>query len=302
MATSVGIIPSLIVGVREGIEAALVIGIILGYLVKIERGGLKRYVYTGTIGAFFASAGVAAILFVVKIEFNGFGEQIFEGSAMLVAVTVLTSMVLWMMQAARSIKAHVQQRIDTVLTESRAFGLAVLSFAVVFREGIETALFMFGAGALTSPPEAILGVSLGLLIAGIVGLGIVRVSWRINLRRFFQATGVFLVVIAAGLFAHAVQELQTAFGWGFGSAMVYDLRVVFPDEPSNVVGYLLRGIVGYDAAPTVLESVAYLAYWFVLILVYLGIRSGKITIVTEPLRRGWYAISGRRVEARAGIE
>ncbi len=84
--------------------------------------------------------------------------------------------------------------------------------------------------------------------------------------------------------------------------MVYDLRVVFPDEPSNVVGYLLRGIVGYDAAPTVLESVAYLAYWFVLILVYLGIRSGKITIVTEPLRRGWYAISGRRVEARAGIE
>jgi len=302
VATTVGIIPSLIVGVREGIEAALVIGIILGYLVKIGRGGLKRHVYVGTAGAFFASAAVAAVLFVVKVQFEGFGAQIFEGAATLVAVAVLTSMVLWMMKAARSIKAHVQQRIDAVITESQAFGLALLSFAVVFREGVETALFMFGAGALTSPVEAIVGVSLGLLIAGIVGIGIVRVSWRINLKLFFQATGVFLVIIAAGLFAHAVHELQEAFGWTFGSALVYDLRIAFSDEPSNTLGYLLRGIVGYTAAPTVLESVAYLAYWVILVLVYLGIRTGRISLVTGPLRRAWRAISGRKLQAGAGAE
>lgn len=302
---AVGIIPSLIIGLREGIEAALVIGIILGYLVKIGRGELKRSVYGGTIAAFFASAGVAAVLVAATFEFAGFGEQVFEGGALLVAVAVLTSMVLWMIKAARSIRIHVQQRIDAVLSQSQAFGLVILSFVIVFREGIETALFVFGAGALTSPLEAVVGVGLGLLIAGIIGVGIVRVSWRINLKRFFQATGLFLVIIAAGLFAHAVHELQEAFAWGFGSTMVYDLRLVLPDDqpdlgPRGVAGYLLRGVVGYTAAPTVLEVSAYVAYWLVLVLVYFGIRTGKIAAVTEPLRRAWHRISGR--PARPGAE
>jgi len=291
---TVGIIPSLIIGVREGIEAALVIGIFLGYLTKIERGGLKRYVYAGTVGAFFASAGVAAALFAATVEFAGFGEQIFEGITMLVAVAVLTSMVLWMMKASRSIKAHVQERIDRVLKQGAAVGLALLAFVVVLREGVETALFMFGAGALTSPLEAVVGVGLGLLIAGVIGVGIVRVSWRLNLRRFFQATGVFLVVIAAGLFANAVHELQEAFAWQFGSAAVYDLTQVFPATPSNTAGYLLRGIIGYSDAPTFLAVAAYFGYWIVVILAYLGIRTGKIAVVTTPLRRGWHALVGRK--------
>ena len=297
---TVGIIPSLIIGVREGIEAALVIGIFLGYLVKIERVSLKRYVYAGTVAAILASAGVAAILFAATVEFQGFGEQVFEGITMLVAVAVLTSMVLWMMKAARNIKTHVQQRIDAVLRQSEVFGLALLSFVIVFREGVETALFMFGAGALTSPFEAILGVGLGLVIAGIIGVGIVRVSWRLNLRRFFQVTGVFLVVIAAGLFATAVHELQEAFVWQFGSAAVYDLRLVFPVDETNTAGYLLRGIVGYSDAPTVLEVVAYVGYWIVVVLAYLGIRTGKIAIITVPLQRGWRALVGRK--APAGVD
>src|SRR5437016_2039668 len=106
---------------------------------------------------------------------------------MLVAVAVLSSMVLWMMNAARSIKTHVQERIEAVLKQSAVFGLTLLSFVVVFREGVETALFMFGAGALTCPVEAFLGVGLGLLIAGIIGVGIVRVSWRLTLRGSAQA-------------------------------------------------------------------------------------------------------------------
>ena len=301
MAT-VGIIPSLIIGLREGIEAALVIGIILGYLVKIERGHLKRYVFGGTVAAIGVSAVVAATLFLLTIEFEGFGEQVFEGVAMLVAVAVLTSMVLWMMQASQSIKVHVQERIDAVLNERQVVGLALLSFVVVLREGVETALFVFGAGALTSPFEAVVGVLLGLLVAAIVGVAIVRVSWRINLKRFFQATGLFLVVIAAGLFAHAVHELQKAFAWDLGAATLYDLTRVFPDDASNVVGYLLRGIVGYNAAPTVLESAAYVAYWIVVVLVYLGIRTGKITVVSEPLRRAWHALSGRKGQPRADLE
>ena len=296
--TAVGIIPSLVIGVREGIEAALVIGIILGYLVKIQRGGLKRYVYSGTIAAFLVSAGVAGALIALTWEFQGVAQQLFEGITMLVAVAVLTSMVLWMIQAARSIKVHVQERIDAVLRQSEVFGLGLLSFVIVLREGVETALFVFGAGALTSPFEAVLGVGLGLLIAGVIGVGIIRVSWRLNLRRFFQVTGVFLVIVAAGLFSNAVLELREALGWQL--LPVYNLTAIFPANETNTAGYLLRGIIGYSDAPTLVEVAAYFGYWIVVILAYLGIRTGKITIVTAPLRRAWDAMLGRRVSA--GVE
>src|SRR5207237_3970876 len=115
------------------------------------------------------------------------------------------------------------------------------------------ALFMFGAGALTSPLEAVLGVGLGLLIAGVIGVGIVRVSWRLNLRRFFQVTGIFLVVVAAGLFANAIHELQEAFAWQLGSAAVYDLHLVFPADASHTAGILPPWIIGCRVAPTVRE-------------------------------------------------
>ncbi len=298
--TAVGIIPSLVIGVREGIEAALVIGIILGYLVKIQRVGLKRYVYCGTIAAFLVSAGVAGALIALTWEFQGVAQQLFEGITMLVAVAVLTSMVLWMIQAARSIKVHVQERIDAVLRQSEVFGLALLSFVIVLREGVETALFVFGAGALTSPFEAVLGVGLGLLIAGVIGVGIIRVSWRLNLRRFFQVTGVFLVIVAAGLFSNAVLELREALGWQL--LPVYNLTAIFPANETNTAGYLLRGIIGYSDAPTLVEVAAYFGYWIVVILAYLGIRTGKITIVTAPLRRAWDAMLGRRVSAGAEAE
>ena len=298
--TAVGIIPSLVIGVREGIEAALVIGIILGYLVKIQRVGLKRYVYSGTIAAFLVSAGVAGALIALTWEFQGVAQQLFEGITMLVAVAVLTSMVLWMIQAARSIKVHVQERIDAVLRQSEVLGLALLSFVIVLREGVETALFVFGAGALTSPFEAVLGVGLGLFIAGVIGVGIIRVSWRLNLRRFFQVTGVFLVIVAAGLFSNAVLELREALGWQL--LPVYNLTAIFPANETNTAGYLLRGIIGYSDAPTLVEVAAYFGYWIVVILAYLGIRTGKITIVTAPLRRAWDAMLGRRVSAGAEAE
>ena len=117
-----------------------------------------------------------------------------------------------------------------------------------------------------------------------------RLSWRIQLHRFFQVTGVALVVIGAGLFATGVGELQEAFGVALGSGLVYNLSAVFSSGPENPLGYLLRGIVGYNDAPTVLESVAYVAYWGFTVAVYLGIRNGKIAVVTDPLRRLWRSL------------
>jgi high-affinity iron transporter len=291
-----GLAPGVIIGLREGVEAALIVGIILGYLVKINRPGLRRYVYGGTAAAFFGSAALAGALFLLGAEFTGSAEAAFEGFALILAVVVLTSMVFWMMKASKSLSAQVEKRIDSYIDGSQLFGLVILSFLVVFREGVETALLMFGAGAETSAADATVGVGIGLLIAGVIGVGIVRLSWRIPLHRFFQITGVALVVIGAGLFATGIHELQEAFGWAFGSGLVYDLSAVFSSGPENPLGYLLRGIIGYSDAPTVLESFAYVAYWVFTVLVYLGIRSGKITIVTDPLRRLWGSLVPRRAD------
>ena len=290
MATE-GLAPGLIIGLREGIEAALVIGIILGYLTKVRRSDLNRYVYGGTLGAILASAGVAGLLFLLAVDFeNSAVEPLFEGFAIILAVLVLTSMIFWMMKASKNISVHVQKRIDSLLVGSQVLGLAVLSFIVVFREGVETALLMFGASAQTSRWEATAGVGLGLLLAGVLGVGIVRLSWRIPLKQFFQVTGAALVIIAAGLFATGVHELQEGFGWAFGSSLVYDLSSVFPAGPENPLGYLLRGIVGYTDAPTVLEAFAYVGYWIFAAVVYLGIRTGKISLVTNPVRRFWRSL------------
>ena len=293
MATA-GLAPGVIIGLREGVEAALIVGIILGYLVKIGKPALRRYVYSGTAGAFVASAALAGVLFALGAEFEGPAEAAFEGFALILAVVVLTSMVFWVMKASKDISIHVQKRIDSYLDGSQLFGLVALSFLVVFREGVETALLMFGAGTETSPADAVLGVAIGLLIAGILGVGIMRLSWRIPLRRFFQITGVALVVIGAGLFATGVHELQEAFGWTVGSNLVYNLSAVFSSGPENPLGYLLRGVVGYNDSPTVLEAIAYVAYWVLTVIVYLGIRSGKIAVVTDPLRRFWRSLLPNR--------
>lgn len=289
MATA-GIAPGLIIGLREGLEAALVIGIILGYLVKVGHAELRRYVYAGTIAAFVASGALAGALFLLGAEFEGAAESAFEGFALILAVVVLTSMVFWMMKASKNISAHVRKRIDAYLDGSRLLGLVALSFLVVFREGIETALLMFGAGAETTAADATVGVGLGLLVAAILGVGIMRLSWRIPLQRFFQVTGAALIVIGAGLFAWGIHEFQAAFGWTLGSGLVYNLTGVFSSGPENPLGYLLRGIVGYNDAPTLLEAVAYVGYWVFTLLVYLGIRTGKITAVTDPLRRLWRSL------------
>lgn len=296
MATA-GLAPGVIIGLREGLEAALVVGIILGYLVKIERADLRRYVYVGTAGAFAASGGLAGALFLLGAEFEGPAEAAFEGFALILAVVVLTSMVFWMMKASKDISETVRRRIDSYLDGSQLLGLVALSFLVVFREGVETALLMFGAGAETTAADATLGVGLGLLVAAILGVGIMRLSWRIPLHRFFQITGVALIVIGAGLFATGINEFQTGFGWTLGSTLVYNLHAVFSSGPENPAGYLLRGILGYSDAPTVLESVAYVGYWIFTLLVYLGIRTGKISVVTGPLRRFWRALVPARAPA-----
>ena len=144
----------------------------------------------------------------------------FAAGALILAVVGLTSMGFWMMKASKNLSVHVRKRIDAYLDGSRFVGLVALSFLVVFREGIETALLMFGAGAETTAADATVGVGLGLLVAGVLGVGIMRLSWRIPLHRFFQVTGVALVVIGAGLFAWGIHRRSSWYATGFAVGAV----------------------------------------------------------------------------------
>jgi len=300
-----GVVPGLVVGLREGIEAALVIGIILAYLTKIDQKPLRRYVYSGA-GAAIAASVVGAILFAILIgEFEGTAEQLFEGIAAILAVIVLTSMIFWMMKAAKDIRKHVEQRIDLLVDRRQVAGLASLAFVAVFREGIETVLFMAGlTSAGTTPGDVAVGVGIGLLVAAFVGYGLFAASWKINLRRFFQVTGIVLIIIAAGLFSLGVHELQEAGVLPWLSGTVYDLTAVFSVD-GNPLASVLRGLVGYSDAPTQLEVVAYFAYWAFAVLVYFGIRTGRISIVTRPLKNAWAAVKrsmGRTPATKPGTE
>ncbi len=283
----VGIVPGLIVGVREGIEAALVVGIILAYLTKIGQKAYHRYVWWGAGLAIIASVVGAGLFVLFSVKFEGRNEELFEGFGAILAVVVLTSMILWMMKAAKNIRRHFERKIDILVDRSQVVGLALVAFIAVFREGIETVLFMAGLTAAVATADILVGVGIGLLVAGFLGLGIFASSWKFDLRRFFQVTGLLLVVIAAGLFSLGMHELQEAGMLPWLSAEVYNLQAAFPDADSNLLGYILRGLVGYNDNPTQLEALAYVAYWLFTGVAYLGIKTGKIEFVTRPLRRLW---------------
>ena len=150
---SVGILPSLVIGLREGIEAALIIGILLAYLTKIGQKPLRRYVLYGTGAAIAANLVVLAALFSMSFNLDEAAGQAFEGFATLLAVVVLTSMIFWMVKASRNLRKEFEQRIDSLVDRRHAVGLASLAFIAVFREGIETVLLTAGQAGLSSPGD-----------------------------------------------------------------------------------------------------------------------------------------------------
>ncbi|HYZ12659.1 MAG TPA: iron uptake transporter permease EfeU [Actinomycetota bacterium] len=260
-----------VIALREGIEAALIVSIVLAYLKQLGRSDRSHLVWWGTGLAVALSAIVGTIIFSVGAEFEGTAEQVFEGLVTLTAVGVLTWMIFWMRRQGARIKSELQQKVDTALTAG-GLALAAIAFFAVLREGVETALFLFAAAEGTAVEGGgvaaqLLGAMLGLGLAVVLGVLLYRGGIRMNLRTFFKVTGVILVVVAAGLFAYSVHELQEA-GWlPFLESPAFDLSATLPDDEG--VGAVLRGLVGYNADPGVLEVVAWAAYLVVVGTLYL---------------------------------
>jgi len=265
----------LLTGLREGVEAALIVSIILAYLAKT---GNARYFGRIWLGAGAAIALSIAIGVVLRITIGGMEErteQIFEGIAMLVAASVVTWMLFWMRRTAANIKGELHAGVDRALTEGGVLALSILAFTAVIREGIETALFLLGqvSAAGEQASSTLVGAVIGLLIAIALGYGFYRGAQVMNLRTFFQWTGVALIFIAAGLVSHAVHEFAEAGVITIGTATAFDISGILPHDPEagalGVVGSILRALFGYSSTPEWITLLSWLAYLGIVLPTYL---------------------------------
>ncbi len=247
-----------LITLREGIEAALIVSIVLAYLARTGNRAQLGKVWLGVAAAVVGSLLVGALMFMLVGEFSGQGQQIFEGVAMLTAVVVLSYMILWMKKQAVNIRANLQAQVDAALKGGSALALAILAFVAVGREGIETVLFMFAAVKTSTPLESTTGGLLGLATAVALGYGIYRGSRLLNLRWFFNVTGVLLILFAGGLLASGIHELQEASVFPTVIEHVWDINPIL-DENTGL-GSFLKAIFGYNGNPSLVEVVAYGAY------------------------------------------
>jgi len=249
---------SFLLSLREGLEAALVIGIVLGALFKLKRAHLSREVWIGAGAAVALSILVAVALNLLGMEFEGAGEQIFEGTAMLLAAGVLTWMILWMHQSARNLKNEIETKTNAALQSKGGKGLFMLAFLAVFREGIELALFLLAVQKASSPMQTLVGALAGLAGAATLGWILFTSARKMSLRVFFQVTNVLLIIFAAGLVAVGVHEFNEAGVIPSLIEHVWDINGFLSDK--SELGLLLKALIGYNGNPSLTEVAAYLTY------------------------------------------
>jgi high-affinity iron transporter len=265
---------TLVIFLREGVEASMIVAILLAYLNRIGRREHFRDVFIGVGAALvLATAGGVAAYYTIRSYDGSRAQTIFETITFLVAATVLTYMTFWMRRHARSLSSELRARTDAALNGGARWGLGLLAFQAVGREGLETVVFTLAIIFSTSTAGALTGAVIGL--AGALGIAFViyHLGHRLNLARFFTVIGVLLMVFAAGLLADSVENLQQ-LGWlpVLDAPMWHSASVLSED---STFGDVLHSFFGYSDAPTPLQLLVYVGYLAIVIAVYLGIR-GKL--------------------------
>lgn len=251
--------PAFLLALREGLEAALVVGLILGTLARLRLAGLRRAVWSGVAGAAAVSLAVAGGLYAVGRALEGPAEPIFEGATMLLAAAVLTWMLFWMHQHAPHLRRQIETDVERAsLLRAAGRGLFALAFFAVVREGVELALFLTALVFQAGRQPVLAGALLGLVAAVGLGWAVYSSSLRLNLRLFFRVTTVLLLVFAAGLVAHGVHEFVEV-GWLPPLVdPIWNTNGLLPEQ--SIPGQFLKALFGYNGDPTLMEVGAYLAY------------------------------------------
>lgn len=267
------LVPFLIM-MREGIEAAIVVGLVASYLKQTGRERWMPAVWSGVVAASVLCLAVGIGLDLASAEFPQRQQELFEAIVGFAAVAILTSMVFWMKQAARSIKAQLHGSIEAAMRGGRDFGMALVGivFFAVAREGLESVFFLLATFQQSVGPAAPTGALAGLLVALGVGAAIYQGGVRLNLRHFFRWTAVFILFVAAGLLAGSVRALHEAGLWNGLQKIAFDASGVFPAD--GVLGSVLSGLLGYHDTPTIGEVLAYLVFLIpALLLFFSGARA-----------------------------
>jgi high-affinity iron transporter len=244
-----------LIGLREGLEAALIIGILIAYSLKTGR--KTTGIILGALAAVLVSvlAGLALTEFVSVVPEGT--TEIIAGITSILAVVFVTWMIFWMARQSRNLRAELHGKIDSAKTKSVT--LVAVAFLAVIREGIETAIFIWSAARATgSDTNPVLGATIGLLVAAVLGYLVFKGALKLNLSVFFKYTGAFLILVAAGILAYGLHELQEVGLLPLLTQTSYDLRSVI--EPNGVLDTLLRGTFSFRAAPSILETIAWLSY------------------------------------------
>ncbi len=260
-----------LIGLREGLEAALIVSILIAYLVKSGRRHLLPQIWIGVgIAVAVSLAFGAALTFGPKgLRFEA--QELIGGLLSIVAVVFVTWMIFWMAKAARTLSGELRAQLDKAADAGR-WSLTIVAMLAVGREGLETALFLWaatqaaagGTGSTTGP---LLGAALGLVLAMVLGYLIYRGALKINLGRFFTWTGAFLIVIAAGVLAYGVHDLQEAGLLPGLNNLAFDVSGVIP--PTSWYGTVLKGVFNFSPATTVLQAAAWLLYFIPTLAIFL---------------------------------
>jgi len=272
--------PALLLALREGLEAALVIGILLGTLRQIRRNDLRPAVWQGLLAALLVALGAGGLLYALSLPLEGAAEKIYEGVTMLLAASVLTWMIFWMQHHAASLKESLATKVRRDALSGGRLPLFLIAFFAVVREGLELALFLTATTLTEGLSATLVGALLGLIAAAALGWGLFASLIRLDLRRFFVITGVLLTLFAAGLVAHGMHEF-IELGW-LPTLLdpVWNTNPLLPEQ--SPLGRLLTALFGYNGNPSLTEV---LAYWGYLLLIALPFLHTK--------RRGMATTPGR---------
>ena len=247
-----------LIGLREGLEAALVVGILVAYLVKTGRRDLLPQIWAGVAIAALASLAFGAVLTFGPRGLTFEAQEAIGGTLSIVAVGLITWMIFWMARTARHLKTDLHARLDDAVAAGR-WAVLLMALLAVGREGLETALFLWaGAQATGASTQPLLGAVLGLAVAIVLGWALYKGAVRLDLRVFFAWTGVFLVIIAGGVLAYGIHDLQEAGILPGLGALAFDVSAQVP--PSSWYGTLLKGVFNFSPATTWLEAIAWVLF------------------------------------------
>jgi high-affinity iron transporter len=260
---------SYLIGLREGLEATLVVSILVAYLVKAGRRRELLPLWAGVAAATVLSVVSGALLTYTQTSLlaDYRSRELFEAITSVLAVVLVTWMIFWMRRTARRLKGELTGRLESALGVG-TLAVAGIAFVSVIREGLETALLFYAAARGASSTAApLIAISLGVLSSMAVGLGLYAGAIRVNLTRFFTVSGVLLVLVAAGILTYGVHDFQEAGVLPGLDTLAFDISGVL--DPAAWYGAAIAGMFNITATPTVLETVAYVAYLVPVLLAFL---------------------------------